>query len=65
VDTIFGEGRKLTCGDRTGVCSKEKPVKGDEGESNNESGRLRIDLVEAVLWNAARVGETMPFLKID
>jgi len=35
------------------------------GESGKGPGRLRIDLAEVVLCNAVRVGETMPFLKID
>jgi hypothetical protein len=40
-------------------------VKEYAGESGKAPGRLRIDLVEAVLCNVARDGETMPFLKID
>ena len=40
-------------------------VKEDAGESGKLPGRLRIDLVEAVLCNVARAGETMPFLKIE
>lgn len=65
VDTKDGEGTNFTCGDRSeGECWKEKhAVKEYEGDSGKAPGRLRIDLVEAVL-NDARVGETMPFLKI-
>lgn len=68
VATKDGEGRNLTCGDRTkGECWKEKhAVKGYAGESGKEPGRLRIDLVvEADLCNVPRVGETMLLLKID
>jgi hypothetical protein len=39
--------------------------RGYAGESGKAPGRLRIDLVEAVLCNVERVGETIPFLKID
>jgi len=69
VDTKDGEGRNLTCGDRSkldGECWKEKLAdKGYAGESSKAPGRLRIDLVEPALCNVAKVGETMPFLKID
>ena len=67
VETKDGEGTNLTCGERSkGDCWVERnAVEGYAGESGKAPGRLRIDLVEADLCNVARVGETMPFLKID
>lgn len=55
-DTKEGEGRNCTCGDAW----SEKP-----GESGKVSGRLRIDRVEQVVFDITRIGDTMPFLKID
>jgi len=64
VATKDGDGWNLTCGDRSkGECWMEKHAL--KGESDKEPGRLRIDLEEAVFWSVARVGETMPLLKID
>jgi len=64
VDTKDGEGRNLTCGDPSeGECWLERHAV--KGESGKAPGRLRIDLVEVVLCNVARVGESMPLLKID
>lgn len=67
VATKDGEGKNLTWGEsKEGECWKEKlAVKGCAGERGKAPGRLRMDLVEAVLCNVAKVGETMPFLKID
>jgi hypothetical protein len=67
VATKDGKGKNLTCGER----SEGEPrvlkhaVSGYAGESGKAPGRLRIDLVEALLCNVARVGKTMPFRKTD
>jgi len=65
VDTKDGEGRNLTCGDppSEGECWLGRHAV--KGESGKAPGRLRIDLVDVVLCSVARVGESMPLLKID
>jgi len=66
VATNEGEGGNLTCGESSwGECWMEKHAEnGYAGESGKAPGRLRIDL-EAALCNVPRVGETIPFIKID
>jgi hypothetical protein len=65
VETKDGEGRNLTCGDPPSKGESWLERDGVKGESGKAPGRLRIDLVEAVLCSVARDGESIPLLKID